>query len=143
VIFAIRMRKSHLLIILLSFCFNCKLQAQSLRVILTQGNWCISKPIDSLHVSDSLVIIQKPMNSFGKWVNFGKDSAWKQRQTYHCCQRNKKGAYTMSVGYKWVKRGTWSVFYENLEITLGNRKMDLMTKSISANSVKFVVATIN
>ncbi|HTB07123.1 MAG TPA: hypothetical protein VK806_09245 [Bacteroidia bacterium] len=142
--FEIEMKNYILLIILLlTIGLNEPAQAQSLKDLITKGNWCISKPIDSLHISDSLAIDYKPMDRYGngKWIQFGLDSIWKQRRTYHYCKRI-KNKETFMLGYKWDKRGKWNIFYENLEITIGNKTIDLMTRSISANRVKFIVATI-
>ena len=144
VTFAIKMKKYFALVsIIFVPVFHNELGTQSLNEILTQGAWSTSKLLDSLHTSDSLVIIQKPMTGFfKKFIEFGKDSTLKQSQTYHYC-RAKKGAYTIMLGNKWNKRGTWNIFYENLEITLGNKTIDLMTRSMSPDNIKFVVASIS
>jgi hypothetical protein len=143
--FAFKMKRPvFILSILLLFGINYRISAQSLKDIITNGNWHISKPLDSLHITDSLVIALKQMTFFSDryWVQFGNDSALKQRQTYHFCQSSKKGRYTMRLGYRWNERGSWVIFYDNLELKFGNRTLDLMTRRLETTNVKFVIASV-
>jgi len=139
--FADKMRNTIFLVIVL-FTLTGKLHAQSLKEILTNGNWSLSRPFDSLHTSDTLVISQKPVVSHG-WIQLGNDSVLRQRQTLHYCKKTKANAYAMMIDYKWNKIGVWNIRNDNLEVFFENKIFVLTISRISSYEVRFIVTRIS
>jgi len=133
--------RNYIFLAIVLFTLTGKLQAQSMKEILTTGNWSLSKQIDSLYATDTLVISQKPLVSHG-WIQFGNDSVLRQRQTQHYCKKTKKNSYAMMIDYKWNKIGTWDIHNDNLEVFFVNKTLVLISSMMSSAKVKFIVTSI-
>jgi hypothetical protein len=123
------------LVIILLLAFDNRLQAQSPKEILTTGNWSLSKPIYSLHTSDTLVVSQKPIVNYG-WIQFGNDSLLRRRQTLHYCKKTKVNVYAMMMDYKWNQIGSWSIENNRLEIYFDGKAVVFMISRISSTEAR-------